>query len=108
MNTIAEKVSEKALAYVRNTQIRYSDESIARAYIAGWFEALQSQWRSVEDELPEIDDYVLVIFSRSCIPTYIEKAVAYYNGEEWYTQAGWHIQPTHWLPISEPPKDDKK
>lgn len=62
-----------------------------------------TQWRSVEDELPKLDDDVLVVYSRSYTPAYKELAVAYYNGEDWYTQDGDHIRPSHWMPIPELP-----
>ena len=71
-------------------------------------EALTAQWRSVEVELPENDEYVLVSYSRSYTPKYKEVAVAYFNGEDWYTQDGDHIRPTHWLPIPESPKHENK
>lgn len=83
-------------------------DALAQIYLAGTTEALAGQWRIVDNELPEIDDDVLVIYSRSYTPAYKEKAVAYCDGEDWYTQDGSHIRPTYWLPIPKPPKDETK
>lgn len=74
------------------------------AYLAGATEALAAQWRSVVVELPEEHDEVLVSFSPTYAPNNIEQAVAYYDGEDWYTTDGTHIRPSHWLPIPELPK----
>ena len=35
-------------------------EALAQIYLAGITEALAGQWRSVEDELPEDEEYVLI------------------------------------------------
>lgn len=79
-------------------------ENFQKSYELGRRDALAGQWRSVVDELPETDDDVLVIYSRSYTPKYKEKAIAYYDGEDWYTQDGEHIRPSHWMSIPEPTK----
>ena len=83
-------------------------EALARIYLAGAKEALAGQWRSVKDELPEIDKEVVVVYSPLLTPNFIEKAIAYFDGEDWYTHDGEHIRPTHWMPIPEPPKDESE
>lgn len=108
-------IEEKAQAYTDSTDTRVfgceetldATELIQQGYIAGATEALSEQWRSVEDELPKTDDDVLVIYSRSYTPKYKEMAVAYWDGEDWYTNDGDHIRPTHWMVIHELPKDQK-
>lgn len=47
---------EKATAYAERYEARPMAETAIRAYIAGATEALASQWRSVEEELPEIQN----------------------------------------------------
>ncbi|MBD5367283.1 MAG: DUF551 domain-containing protein [Bacteroides sp.] len=107
-----ETIEEKAQAYTDSTDTRVfgceetldATELIQRGYIVGANDALAGQWRNVDDTLPETDEDVLVVYSRSYTPTYIEMAVAYYDGEDWYTQDGSHIRPTYWMAIPEPPK----
>lgn len=93
--------------YLTGTWSEFRKEIIG-IYLAGAKEALQSQWRSVEEKLPGIDEEVLVIFSQAYTPAHKEMAVAYTDGEDWYTIDGSHIRPSHWMRIPEPPKDDKK
>lgn len=83
-------------------------DNFKHGYLMGRRDAVASQWISVKDELPKIDDDVLAIFSRSYTPAYKEMAIAYYDGEDWYTSDGSHIRPTHWLPIPQPPKSKNK
>lgn len=77
-------------------------DALAQIYIAGAEEALVRQWRSVEAELPEIDEEVLVEYSHVLAPTHKEKDLAYYDGEDWYLcSSGAHVRPTFWMPIPE-------
>lgn len=57
MKTIGEKAAEFATREAKNI-IEYA--FLYKAYYVGATEALASQWRSVEDELPEDDNTVLV------------------------------------------------
>lgn len=54
-------IGERATAYAERYEARPMAETAIRAYIAGATEALASQWRSVEEELPSNDDKVFVI-----------------------------------------------
>ena len=83
-------------------------EALAQIYLAGVSEGLASQWRSVKDEMPEIDKEVVVVYSHPLTPNFIEKAIAYFDGEDWYTIDGEHIRPTHWMSIPELPKDESE
>ena len=83
-------------------------EALAQIYLAGAKEALAGQWRSVDDKLPEIDDVVFVTYPNLSTPLDRDMGVGYYDGEDWYTTDDTHIRPTHWMPIPEPPKTDKK
>ena len=113
MNTIEDKAKAYADRVADNTSEvwHFMDEvytELKDAYLAGATEALTAQWRSVEDGLPEIDEEVVVIFTHPIHPNHAEKAVAYFDGEDWYTIDGDHIRPTHWMNIPELPKTDKK
>lgn len=108
MKTIQDKANEYALDMNEKCDGFFNCRSLVDAYVKGATEALASQWRSVEDGLPETYDDVLVVYPPSYSPSHIEKAVAYYDGEDWYTKDGEHIRPSHWMPIPEPPKTDKK
>ena len=85
--------------YIEGHVCPLPSDNFEHGYLMGRRDAVASQWVSVKDELPKIDDDVLAIFSRSYTPAYKEMAVAYYDGEDWYTADGSHICPTHWLPI---------
>lgn len=113
MKTIEEKAHRHAIEAFRGflkeehcTAGKLRD-AIERAYIAGAAEALAGQWRSVEDELPKEYDVVVVIFRCSDSP-YTENAVAYWDGEDWYTMDDKHIRPTHWMSIPDPNKPESK
>lgn len=93
---------EKAKAYAENifgnpiTPRGIAEKRAARnAYLAGATEALASQWVSVEDRLPKPYEEVLT-YTVGAIDT---NAVAYHDGEDWYTTDGEHIRPHYWLPI---------
>lgn len=88
-----------------------TDEELATAtympsenFSDGWDKgsewALQNQWVSVDERLPESDGAVLVFVPAN--PTFgmpDRYEIAYYDGEDWYTQDGEHIRPTHWCDI---------
>lgn len=95
---------EKARAYaekmivskaVPGVIIQMIDDVARTAYLAGATEALASQWVSVEDGLPKPYEDVLTY----TIGFIDENAVAYHDGEDWYTINGEHIRPHYWLPI---------
>lgn len=65
------------------------------SYICGAQDALQKQWISVDERLPVPYEEVLT-YTVNAID---ENAVAYYDGEDWYTTDGEHIRPHYWLPI---------
>ena len=108
MESTEEKSMQRAWCEYRNME--YVDgyvnplpsDNFEKGYMLGRRDALASQWRSVDDELPENDEYVLVSYSRSYTPDYKEMAVAYWDGEDWYTIDGDHIfRPTRWMNIPE-------
>ena len=111
MKSIEEKAkeySEQIFAKALKAPWPEAKQFFEETYLAGATEALSSQWRSVEDELPEIDKEVVVIYSHALTPSCIEKAIAYFDGEDWYTTDGTHIRPTHWMSIPELPKSESE
>lgn len=103
----AQQYAEKKRLYAAvsgdGTSVLYTPKQFINAFIDGYTACEQSQWRSVEDELPEEYENVLTVgpydFSD---PSHY--AVAYYDGEDWYTADGEHIRPTHWMPIPSLPE----
>ena len=84
--------------YVEGHVSPLPSDNFAKGYEYGRRDALALQWRSVDDELPENDSDVLVRYRDLGATLY---AVAYYDGEDWYTNGGYHIRPTHWMSIPE-------
>lgn len=56
----------------------------------------QMQWVSVVDRLPEVGQLVLTLMG-------IEYYIAVFNGRHW----GHSYNPTHWMPLPEPPKGEE-
>ncbi len=85
---MSKTIEEAAVKYAEDKVL---PETALRGFIDGAFFSLTHQWRSVEDELPPIDEDVVVL--------YLGFVIAYYDGEYWHTTYGKRIRPTHWLPI---------
>lgn len=60
-------------------------------YSDGYTAAEQSMWRSVEEELPPINEVV--------IASYIGFTFAYYDGTDWWAIDGDYIKPTKFMYI---------
>lgn len=116
--TLQEKaIEEKAVKYSEIIQSQYDDDYLdtihlrnecRRAYLAGATEALASQWISVDDELPEEEQFVLVAIETN---TNHRCAYAWYyilsdSTIRWYSYDDtFHLDKiTHWMRIPEPPK----
>lgn len=70
------------------------------AFEAGAEWCMSKIWIPVEERLPESDGFVMVFVPAN--PTFgmpDRYEIAYYDGEDWYTQDGEHIRPTHWCDI---------
>lgn len=86
---------EKARAYADRYEAKPMAETAIRAYVAGHFEALASQWKDPKVELPEDDDTVLTLSSYGPVLAYYSK-----QDEMWFAYGNYgDITPTHWLPI---------
>lgn len=66
-------------------------------FIDGANHALQNQWISVDDMLPDNHIDVLAHVPQQILHAYNE--VTYWDGEDWYTQDGDLIRPDFWMPI---------
>lgn len=88
-------IEEKAKAYADRYEAKPMAETAIRAYIAGHFEALASQWKDPKVELPEDEETVLTLSSYGPVLAYYSK-----QDEMWFAYGNYgDITPTHWLPI---------
>lgn len=79
-------IEEKATAYaLENTHMGAALDTVARAYIAGAFEALAGQWHYTRDEdYPQCDHDVLVAYKSRYSDTILYGVAAYDDG--WYSE----------------------
>ncbi|WP_289739326.1 DUF551 domain-containing protein [Paramuribaculum intestinale] len=93
---------EKARAYADRYEAKPMAETAIRAYIAGHFEALASQWVSVEEQLPEEGQEVL-LYDVNSIRHYVIgwRRKKGDNKSMWALSNGFVEDKdiTHWLPI---------
>lgn len=82
--------------------IKDIQQMIAEGYSAGATEALESQWVSVEDKLPEDDTRFYFVADASLNPLGVD-CVEYTCETKKFSRYGKIIHPTHWMPIPEPP-----
>jgi len=77
-------------------------------FLAG-YKAAAPQWISVKDRLPEIGEWVLIDGPEVC--RRIEPPSAFWKAEyAWNTDHESFYHPediTHWMPLPEPPKEEK-
>lgn len=109
-------VEQKAIDYANeNTTIGLSKEMAVRAYIAGTFESLSSQWRSVDDELPDENTLVLCRMKNTgaIVSGFITKRWRPYP--EGSTLPNFHFEDyggyecTHWMPLPpNTPEEDEQ
>lgn len=72
---------------------KFCGRDIEEAYEDGATEALASQWRSVEEELPSNDNDVLATDENGL------HIASYFNGEWYSTDDDFTRQPQMWMPI---------
>ena len=83
-------------------------------------DTVMSQWISVRDRLPEINEEVIValpfVFEDEDGPTNYKacrittaRLVPDSEGAKWsiHTENGWITKVTHWMPLPAPPKEEK-
>ena len=59
-----------------------------------------TRWIPVSERLPEYGDYVLAVFEK-CLPF----VAMYYSGVKKFSCEGEEANPTHWMPLPEPPQE---
>jgi hypothetical protein len=74
-------------------------ELVRGAYNDGWQAAMESQWISVDDRLPDVGVHVFVYPSEPLPIRYMKK-----DGDDivWFFDA---LPVTHWMPLPQPPKE---
>lgn len=112
MNTILQKrIDEAAKGYSFNIpskiyqscktqeEMKQWKDEIEQAYIEGGKKSLQNQWISVEEALPEVNEFVFGCVNDEGTPQAV--GMAYYD-----EYGGWHYSDeeeisliTHWMPI---------
>lgn len=118
MNTILQKrIEEAARHYLLNehksplneilhqcdlkTEMQYHKD-IESAYIAGATFALQNQWISVEEALPEENGWYLTLNTKSTSPNFADTCQWNAKGKYWYTELCGDVflhERTHWMEI---------
>ena len=124
MKTIEEKATEYAVRitidYRHDKDVEFDlvqsaalGKECRDAYLAGATEALKSQWRSVEDELPEIRQRVLICLKeRNATRTsiVISKRIPFASDNPHNPKWEWSNVKEEdviaWMPLPEPPKDE--
>lgn len=66
-----------------------------------------SEWISVKERLPEDGQVVLVIMPKGTV-TLGEIRKKTQTWDVFLDMAIWTAEPTHWMPLPEPPKDAKE
>lgn len=81
-------------------------EVIRGTWLAG-YQAAERQWISVKDRLPETNQLCLVNTEwRGVVPaTYGNESWIFDDGQGWLEKALSYA--THWMPLPEPPKEEK-
>lgn len=78
-------------------------DMLAQVHIDGYTACEQSMWRSVEEEMPEVDNKVIVrVPADEFYAEYV--TVAYWDGEDWIEKRRCEvIRPSHFMYIPFPP-----
>ena len=90
---------------------RYAYDHIEFTWRAWQARAAQSEWISVEDRLPEIDEFVLVCRNwKGKLVQCVDRIRLYYDREKPKEEQKWYgfmySDITHWQPLPAPPTTD--
>lgn len=97
----AEEYAEPTRAYLLGEETR----QIKEAFVAGASYALQHQWVSVEERLPDDDRYFYLVADARLNPMGVDCA-EYTCETKLFSRNGTVLHPTHWCPI--PQLNDEK
>lgn len=103
--TIEEKAKSYYDNYIKRGFIGQGELAIRTAYLEGATEALASQWRSVEEELPEDDSYFYFVADVNKNPLAVDCA-EYACETKKFSRGGQILHPTHWMHIPTPSLPD--
>lgn len=107
MKSLKEKSKEYSANYRMSYNVTPNPENtyhMESAYITGATEALNSQWRSVEQELPEDGVYVLLSDGFGRFMGYYDVA----DGRWYGSGIGVVVNICYWMPVPELPNKNKK
>lgn len=109
--TRAEQLAEERYPYKGDMQLYYAERN---AFISGYNLALEQQWVSVEDGLPELNKPVLVFeefYIMNELHHVIDRASFtgkyHENGSPQFAEDAdepGYYYPSHWQPLPQPPK----
>lgn len=97
-----EAIEKAALEYANSMRFTqpYGKENCVDDFTSGaeW-QAKQSPWISVEDELPKTDDDLYFVLDTTMQPPGVD-ALEFDLGSKRFIDRNWNIaHPTHWMPI---------
>lgn len=106
--TQIEKAAQEYASTIEPDRLGCGDLESAFEAGAEWY--MSKIWIPVDERLPESDGFVMVFVLAN--PTFgmpDRYEIAYYDGEDWYTQDGEHVRPTHWcdIPQLNPEKEER-
>lgn len=105
--TYVDKIFSKIIDLYRTYPWPELKNALAQIYIAGATDALASQWRSVLDEMPEVDRDFLVSskfeeFGVAWLATLRNGTCKWYSNDDTLSLDDIRF----WMPIPEPPKNE--
>lgn len=109
-----EQIEKAAQQYAEPTRAYLLGEEtmqIKEAFVAGAYHALQHQWISVDEQLPEDINPKLVYVEDIGISPELSHTIAYYEKGTWHFLDSYYYdcKISHWLPIPQlnPEKEER-
>lgn len=97
------RMEEDALAYIRQLENHIGEltEKVAQ------LEAIQPKWISVDERLPDVGEKVMICGVKNGMQVGAFRGLSH-PGEnrKWWWKKNTVIEVTHWMPLTEPPKED--
>lgn len=69
-----------------------------------------AEWVSVKDRMPRYNQHVLTFSPNMAMPIIVGEYYGYWgeDDDEWYEGWSYNREVTHWMPLPEPPKGERK